>query len=207
MAILLNELFVILRLVLNRALVFWFCFFLIVLNAQGARTKDSEGKTHLGKIESHERRLGPFKINEREFTLILKLMKYQGASNGFDETVESFSIVDKEGKIHYQKSFDVEYGNGKFAESLGIWAYALDSSGRKGFLFRISPLNNYSECIVTRSQIIVQWHYSQSVQHLNGHNNLEPPCPYPQLHGIVSKKSQGIRTAPMRQFIYLTINS
>jgi hypothetical protein len=134
MGIPLNKLFEILRVVLNRALVFWFCFFLIVLNAQGASTKDSDEKTHIGKIGSHEKRMGPININGREFTLILKVMKYQDASNSIDETVESFSIVDKEGKIHYQKLFDVEYGNGEFAQRLGIWAYALDGSGKKGFL-------------------------------------------------------------------------
>ena len=134
MAILWNKLFVILKVVLNWALVLWFCFFLIMLNAQCASAKDSHEKTHLGKIESYERRIGPFNINDREFTVILKLIKYQGASKSFDETVKSFSIVDKEGKIHYQKSFDVEYSNGDFAQSLGIWAYALDSSDEKGFL-------------------------------------------------------------------------
>jgi hypothetical protein len=41
MATLLNKLFVMLKVGLNRALVLWFCFFLILLNAQGASTKDS----------------------------------------------------------------------------------------------------------------------------------------------------------------------
>ena len=135
MALILNKIFVILRLVSTRALVVWPCVFLIVLNAQDAPTKDLDRKIDTGKIKSHERRMGPFKINEREFTAILNLMKYQGASKGFDETVESFSIVDKEGNVHYQKSFDVEYGNGRFAESVGINAYALDSRGRKSLFY------------------------------------------------------------------------
>ena len=87
--------------------------------------------------------MGPFKINEREFTVIFKLVKYQGASKGFDETVESLSIVDKEGEVHYQKSFDVEYGNGRFAESVGICAYALDSMGKKGFLYESGRLKEF----------------------------------------------------------------
>lgn len=143
MAIILNKLFVILRLVLNRTLVVWPCLFLIMLNAQDAPTKDLDRKIYTGKIKSHEKRMGPFKINERGFTVILKLMKYQGASKGFDETVESFSIVDKEGEVHYQKSFDVEYGNGRFAESVGICAYALDSRGRKGFLYESGKLKEF----------------------------------------------------------------
>ena len=143
MAIILNKLFVILRLVLNRALLVWPCLFLIVLNAQDASTKDSDRKICTGKIKSRESRMGPFKLNEREFTVVLKLMEYQGASKGFDETVESFSIVDKKGKVHYQKSFDVEYGNEKFAESVGIWAYALDSRGSKGFLYESGRLKEF----------------------------------------------------------------
>jgi len=143
MAIILNKLFVILRFVSNRTLVVWPCLFLIVLSAQDAPTKDLDRKICTGKIESHERRMGPFKINEREFTVIFKLVKYQDASKGFDETVESFSIVDKEGDVHYQKSFDVEYGNGRFAESVGICAYALDSMGKKGFLYESGRLKEF----------------------------------------------------------------
>lgn len=143
MAIISKKLFVILRLVLTRTLVVWPCLFLIMLNAQDAPTKDLDRKIYTGKIKSHERRMGPFSINEREFTVILKLMKYQGASKGFDETVESFSIVDKEGEVHYQKSFDVEYGNGGFGESIGIWAYALDSGSRKGLIYESGRLNEF----------------------------------------------------------------
>lgn len=143
MAIILNKLFVMLRLVLNRTLAVWPCLFLIVLNAQDAPTKDLDRKIYTGEIIRHESRMGPFRIFEREFTVILKLMKYQGASKGFDETVESFSIVDKEGEVHYRRSFDVEYGNGGFAESVGISAYTLESEGRKGFLYESRRLKEF----------------------------------------------------------------
>ena len=143
MAMILNKLFVILRSVLNRTLVVCACLFLILVNAQDAPTKNLDRKIYTGKIKSHERRMGPFEINEREFTVILKLMRYQGASKGFDETVESLSIVDKEGEVHYQKSFDVEYGNGGFAEIIEMGAYALDSTGRKGFLQESGRLKEF----------------------------------------------------------------
>ena len=133
MAIILNKLFMILRLALNWTLVVWLCLFLIVLNAQDASTKDLDRKIYTGKIKSHERRMGPFKINERDFTVICKVLKYQSVSMGFDETVESFSIVDKEGNVHYQKSFNVEYNDRGFTESSGMSAYALDSWGKRGF--------------------------------------------------------------------------
>jgi len=140
MPIILNHLSVILRLVLNRTLAVWPCLFLLLITAQDAPAKDLEKKIITGKITGHERRMGPFKINEREFTVTLKLKAYQGASKGFDETVESFSIVDKEEEIHYQKSFGVEYGNGGFSESVGVWAYSLDSSGVKTFLYESGRL-------------------------------------------------------------------
>jgi len=140
MTIILNKLFVILRLVLNRPLLVWPCLFLIVLNAQDASTKDLGRKINADKIKSNESRMGPFKLNNREFTVMLKLMKYQGAPKWFDETVESFSIVDKEGKVHYQKSFNIVSGNGGFAESIGICAYALESCDRKFFRYESGSL-------------------------------------------------------------------
>ncbi len=120
-----------------------FCFLLIMLNAQDAPARDLNQEKHAGEIKSHERRMGPFKINKREFEVVLKLLKYQGASKDFDETVESFSIVGKGGEVHYQRSFDVEYGNERFEESVGIWAYALESTGRKGFRYEAGRLKEF----------------------------------------------------------------
>jgi hypothetical protein len=132
-AIILNKFFMILRLVLNRTLIVWPCLFLIVLNAQDAPTKDLDGELKTGKIQCHERRMGPFKIEGKDFSVVIKELKYQGASMGFDETVESFSIVDQEGKVHFEKSFPIEYDDGGFTESWGVGANALDSRGLKGF--------------------------------------------------------------------------
>ena len=133
MAIIPNKFVVILRLVLKRTLIIWPCLFLILVSAQDASTRDLDVELKAKKIQREERRLGPFKINNKEFSVIIKALKYQGASRGFDETVESFSIVDKQGDIHYSKSFDVEYCDGGFAESLAMSAYALDSKGKRGF--------------------------------------------------------------------------
>lgn len=125
---------------MNRALAAWPCLFLMVLYAQDAQTKDSNRERYTDRIKSEERRIGPFKILEREFTVVLSLRKYQGAPKDFDETVESFRIVDKAGVVHYQKSFDVEYRNGGFGESMGIWAYSLESVGKKGLLYESGTL-------------------------------------------------------------------
>ncbi|MFH2012844.1 MAG: hypothetical protein ABIJ37_09130 [Pseudomonadota bacterium] len=93
-----------------------------------------------GIIQRNEKRMGPFKIDEKDFSIILNVLKYKGASMGFDETVESFSIVDNEGNVHYKKSFDVEYGDKGFTESAGISAYTLDSRGIRGFLVESGKL-------------------------------------------------------------------
>ncbi|MDY6855719.1 MAG: hypothetical protein SWO11_13630 [Thermodesulfobacteriota bacterium] len=128
-----------------RSVIYWtlfLCSFLsfIVLGFQDIQAGDIEEGIHTGQIIRNERRIGPFKLNGREFTLILKLMKCQGASNSFDETAESFSIVDTKGELHYEKSFDIEYGNGGFTESISIWAYALEGSDRKVFHYESGKL-------------------------------------------------------------------
>lgn len=135
-----NKLSVILRLVLNKTWAVLPCLFFIVLNSQVAPAKDVDSQIHTGKIETLERRKGPFKIHEREFTVILNVMKYEGAPSGFDETVESFSIMDNKRKVHYQKSFAVEYGDNGFIESIGISAYRLDCKGKKGFRYESGTL-------------------------------------------------------------------
>lgn len=133
MAIMLNKLFVILRLALNRSLVACLCLFLNVLNAQDAPAKDLDGELAAGRIQRHEKRMGPFNIKEKDFSVILKVLKYQGSSVGFDETIESFSIVDQEGKVHFEKSFPIEYDNERFTENWRVGANVLDDRGLKSF--------------------------------------------------------------------------
>jgi hypothetical protein len=77
--------------------------------------------------------MGPFKVLEKEYTVIIKGIKFQEAAKGFDETVTSFSIVDEEGDTHYRKSFDVEYDHDGFTESIGVSAYALEGRRSRGF--------------------------------------------------------------------------
>lgn len=119
---------------LNWKLVIWSCLCLMLLNSENATLADIHRKINTGKIKRHEQRIGPFALKDKEFTVVLKLLKYQGASAGFNDTVESFSIVDNRGTIHHQQSFHVEYGNKGFAESISISAYALDTYGKKVFI-------------------------------------------------------------------------
>lgn len=86
-----------------------------------------------GQIIRAERRLGPFEVGERAFTVVLRLQKIEGAPDSFEETVESFSIVDDRGEEHISKAFKVDAGKGMFEETVGIGAFALESAGRKIF--------------------------------------------------------------------------
>jgi len=79
--------------------------------------------------------MGPFKLNNKVYIVIVKLKKYLDASEGFDETVESFSIVDNEGKIHYEKSFNIVFDELGFAEAVSIHGYALESCNIKFFRY------------------------------------------------------------------------
>jgi len=45
-----------------------------------------------------ERRLGPFTVGADAFSVVLQLRRLEGAPGGFEETVESMSIVDGRGQ-------------------------------------------------------------------------------------------------------------
>lgn len=137
-------------LLISRPGVWWkmallICFSAVMLTGRDAAANDVNRSVNRESdaagyhIERQEKRIGPFKIQRREFTVILELMKYEGAQKGFDETVASVSIVDDHESFHYEKSFLVEYANGGFAESVAISAYALESN-RRGFGYESGKL-------------------------------------------------------------------
>ena len=128
-----NRYFAIFKLALNRALILLPCLFLIALNAQGASAQDLEEDLASGKIQRNERLLGPFEIEGKEFTVVINELKLSGATSIWDEPAESFSIVDQDGRVHFEKSFPVEYDDTGFRESWRIHANALDSRGPKRF--------------------------------------------------------------------------
>lgn len=128
-----NGSFVISKSVLNRALILLPCLFLIALDAQGVSASDLDKDLASGKIQRNERLLGPFEIEGKEFTVVINELKLSGASSIWDEPAESFSIVDQDGRVHFEKSFPLEYDDTGFRESWRIYANALDSRGPKGF--------------------------------------------------------------------------
>lgn len=85
----------------------------------------------IGQFSRVERKLGPFEIEGRKLSVVLRLQTINGAPDGFDETVESFSIVDDLDHEHFRRTFKVEVAQGMFKETVGISAWALESSGKK----------------------------------------------------------------------------
>ncbi|MFC2169284.1 hypothetical protein ACFLRM_01785 [Acidobacteriota bacterium] len=116
---------------------FVFCFFVLLLFGAGLSFAPSLDKAGVSpecqKVTRMKQRLGPFLVGDREFTVLLRKKKIEGVPEGFDETVKSFSIVDDQGVLHYQKSFQVTIGEKMFDETIGIWAFTLESVGRKIF--------------------------------------------------------------------------
>lgn len=125
-----------------RTLMFSCCSFLLLLisDIRHVSAEEVPDGARPPVVESYERRLGPFTLNDKEFTVLLKVRKYQGAPDGFDETTELLSIVDGKGETHYQKAFSVELGELGFAETVMINAYALKNSDTKIFLMESGEL-------------------------------------------------------------------
>jgi hypothetical protein len=84
-----------------------------------------------GQVSRAERRLGPFEIGKTKFTIILQVQKIEGAPDGFEETVESLTILDDRAGEHFRKSFEVQVAGRMFRETVGLSAFALESSGGK----------------------------------------------------------------------------
>ncbi len=113
--------------------VFLFSISMTALVSHNSAAESLEDLLESGRIERAERVLGPFTVEGKEFTVIIKDLKYNDSTYGFDDTVEGFSIVDQDGRVHFQRSFPVEIADGGFNESWGMGGSALDSRGLKGF--------------------------------------------------------------------------
>ena len=57
------------------------------------------------KLEDFERRIGPLKIKEQNFTMVLHLKRVRGVG---EETVARVEVRDEGGKVAYETSFPFE---------------------------------------------------------------------------------------------------
>jgi hypothetical protein len=88
-------------------------------------------------LEDFERRIGPLKIKQQNFTVVLHLKRVRvpGArAVGSEETVTQMEICDDAGNIHYAKSFPYEQEEDHFAETTEISAQMLEGSQGSGLL-------------------------------------------------------------------------
>lgn len=92
----------------------------------GTTTVESE-QVPLGlRLESYEKKIGPFKVGDKSFTVVLNLKKIPDSTGSFSETVESFEIKDEKGVSHYKRSFKIKIREDEFSETISLWGYALE---------------------------------------------------------------------------------
>lgn len=98
--------------------------------------ESSAASPQLGDLE---RRIGPLRIKERVFTVVLHLKHLgAGASDvGSEETVTRMEIRDEAGKVHYEATFPYDVEVDHFAETIGISAQPLEGKQGSGLLVTI----------------------------------------------------------------------
>jgi len=118
------------------------CFFLVVFlgNFQWAWAETQGGKPNSGSIVRYKKEMGPFRVDDKVFTIKIINMKHQNDKTHFNDTTESFSIVDQKGNIHYEKSFNIVYSNNRFERSMGIGACTIKTSGYKTLKYESGEL-------------------------------------------------------------------
>jgi hypothetical protein len=142
---------------INGCWVFLLNLLLVLVAATCALAQEGNVNLHEGNVQISEMRTGPFKISGRDFTLVKKVLKWEGAENGYDETVQSITIVDNQGNAHFQKSFVVDQGETAFMESVDVSAFALDSWGLKGFRVEGGKLKEMPQKDVPGAGLIVYY--------------------------------------------------
>jgi len=88
------------------------------------------------KLEDSERDIGPLKVRNQSFTVVLHTKRVGGTGPDLDlrETVVRLEIRDPAGNTPYEKSFPYHVQGGVFDETLGITARLLEGSEGTGLL-------------------------------------------------------------------------
>ena len=86
------------------------------------------------KLEDLERRIGPLKIKEQNFTVILHLKRVRGVG---EETVARVEIRDEGGKVPYETSFPFEVEGDHFVETTEVSARLIEGTRAKGILVTV----------------------------------------------------------------------
>ncbi len=84
--------------------------------------------------ENFVKNIGPLEINGKNFRLVLNIRKIVKPAAAFNETVESFEIIDDLGKSYYNRKFQVHLGPNGFKEELSVNAYVLQGENYQGLI-------------------------------------------------------------------------
>lgn len=100
-------------------------------------------------LESCGKKIGPFKVDDKSFTVVLKLKKIPGSTGSFSETVESFEIKDEKGASHFKRSFNIEITGNEFSDIFHVGAYVIEDMVEKGIIlyysvFPTAPSSGFS---------------------------------------------------------------
>ena len=82
-------------------------------------------------VEKYQKKLGPFTVDDKTFTVVcdaIKLIKLN------DESVESYTIVDENGAVHYTQKYTVEIAEYGFTDGHDVTAFVLESSRGTGLV-------------------------------------------------------------------------
>jgi hypothetical protein len=83
------------------------------------------------RLEDLERRIGPLKIKEQSFTIVLHLKRIRGVG---EETLVRMEVRDEGGKVSYEASFPFEVEGDNFVETTGVSARLLEGTQGSGIL-------------------------------------------------------------------------
>ena len=88
------------------------------------------------RLEDSEREIGPLKVRNQSFTVVLHAKRVGGTGPDLDlrETVVRMEIRNQAGNTQYEKSFPYRVQGGGFDETLGITARLLEGSEGTGLL-------------------------------------------------------------------------
>ncbi len=89
------------------------------------------------RLEDSERRLGPFQIQDRRFTVVLRIKRILGVpapDPAWQTTLAAIEIEDEAGAVHYRRSFDYEVSGNEFADCWSASAKPLQGEHGSGLL-------------------------------------------------------------------------
>lgn len=90
------------------------------------------------KINNFIKEIGPLKVDDKSFSIVVNLQKIVAPSVVFNETIESFEIKDSQGRTCFRKKFPVSLGVNGFTEEFGVSGHAVKGENGQGLILYYS---------------------------------------------------------------------